>query len=228
MRNYLKKQMNGENYLLFNKHLELMWNYEGIEEWKRVETYNQKVSNRNKPMFKEVFDKLEDKFNYKEYVNRISNDKMFLSLDNTVKELWGIKCSDCLKLMLITKTYLGFLVEEIVVELIKECGGTTKQSMYLDTKKKTDILINNNIYLQLKNISFLDGSYGENRISEYLKHNEKLCFLFYQYSKENIFEIVSIGEEIFNPIVKLDGFSIHNSKGISVETFKQKVKQKVR
>ena len=85
MRNYLKKQMNGENYLLFNKHLELMWNYEGIEEWKRVETYNQKVSNRNKPMFKEVFDKLDDKFNYKEYVNRISNDEMFLSLNDTIK-----------------------------------------------------------------------------------------------------------------------------------------------
>lgn len=227
MRNCIERQMNGESYLLLNKHLELMRHYENTEEWKKVEAYSQRLSNRDKPMFKEVFDKLDDKFNYKEYVNRQSNNEKFLSLDKIIKELWGVKCSDCLKLMLITKTYLGFLVEEIVVELIKECGGTTEQSAHLDTKEKTDILVNNNIYLQLKNISFLNGVYAESRISKNLKDNEKLSFLFYQYSKEDIFEIVSIGEEIFNPIAELDGFSIHNSKGISVETFKQKLEQKI-
>lgn len=224
MRNYIKKLMNGEGYQLLDKHINLISNYEGCAEWNWGKQYNQKLSNKNKPFFKGIFDNLSNKFDYKEYIRKISNERNFMEIENAITLTKGIKFMDCLKLMLITETYLGFLAEELVVELIKESGGKTKQSLYLDTKKKTDILMDNNIYLQLKNISFLDGVNGENRIFEYLKHNDKLCFLFYQISKENIIELVGIDGKAYIPLVELDGFSIHNSKALTIKEFKQKIR----
>lgn len=218
MRNYLENIMNTENLQHFDRHIKLMLEYRKSEEWAVAERYSLTAK---KPMFRDCFESVVDPFNYKAFIEVMEKDRTYilgyLNLMNKTKEN-KIKTTDCLKLQWITAVYIGFITEEIVNHLLTEGGNRTNRNKVLDLKYKTDILLNGNIRLQLKNISFLEGTYAESRLRDYLEH-KKLNFLFYRVSATHLLELVEVEGRAYVPINQLSGFSAQTAQPLTIEDF---------
>lgn len=225
--------MKEESYNQLIKHQNLMMEYKDSTEWNYMKGWNQRC--KGKPYFKGLYEGLKDKFDYKEYIQMVKNDMNYIQtkivleyhINSQTPTNDGVIYNgihlDCFNLLFITETYLGFLFEDLLVNIINDNGLNTTQSKYLDTVMKTDILVEDNIHLQLKNISFLNGAYCESRLEKY-RDIPQLRFVFYNHSKENIIDIYSIGGEIFPYGISMDGYSILSSNVISIEEFNSKLR----
>lgn len=184
----------------------------------RVKGYLQSHSAKL-PYFKTFFDCMADKKEYRQYKAMIlSDDKYIAFLDSAIEEL-GCDCYYFIEVQCIAMTYIGFAVESIVINTLNNCNITTKANSYLDNVKKTDILINDSIYLQIKNISFLDSQYLDSMLFKYKKANSQLHFLFWDIDKSGNIKFRKVNSKLFLPIDEIGGFDILETDIVTPQTF---------
>lgn len=196
------------------------------DEYKSMLSHNK--INKSNVYFKVIFDELDNYYDYHLYKYKVLCNSIYQrNLNNySIIYKWDQKTKDSYNLINIFNTFCGFIAEIIIKDIIKDIKGikTINQSKYLDNKRKTDILINRKLYCQIKNISFLDGSYNSSRIEKY-KEYDYLYFIFYKVSNNAIISIISINGETLSPISSLDGFSFIGSKATTKEHLEKSIKK---
>ena len=223
MKSYFNRAKRENDFVVLIKHKKLYEEYKDSKEFLEIKNYTQKIRSYT-PYFKDIYDNLECNCSYEEYIEEIQKDKKYLIIENVVRGIYKrVKYIDCLKLLLIHMTYVGFIVEDIIKDSIKE-NYKVKSSKKLDNKQKIDILVENKIGLQIKNSSFLEGQYLEQRLIYYREYKE-LNFIFYDIDDALNINFVSIGGESIIPLQKVVGFIGREYKGIEeiIEELKSKL-----
>ena len=210
---------------LFGIHYARLMEAKGSQEWNY---YIPKIkrSELRKPFVKHYFDSLENKYNYTEYMDKISNDKDFRTFEviygyNQIEEEKEL-IRQLLELYFITETYIGFMVEYLIAEELKNKGIKVYQNNVLDIQYKTDLLFKGK-HFQIKNYSFLETFLIESKLEPYIKANKKLNFLFYKISVENI-SLVKIGGKAFLKAQEINDFTqLMNEEEMSIDEFIDRV-----
>lgn len=184
----------------------------------RVKRYIQ-IHFAEMPYFKNFFDNLADKKEYSLYKEMVLSDDKYISFfDSAIEEL-GCDALDIINVQCIALTYIGFSVEAIVINTMYNCNIPTKANSYLDNVKKTDILINDSVYLQIKNTSFLDSQYLDTMVFKYKKANSQLHFLFWDIDKGGNVAFRKVNGRLFLPIDEICGFDILDTDTVTPQTF---------
>lgn len=171
------------------------------------------------PYYKGFFDSLENKKEYRQYKAMILSDKRYIAFLNSALSEIGAENTNLIEIQCTALTYIGFAVEAIVINTMGRCNIPTKANRYLDNVKKADILINDNIYLQIKNTSFLDSQYLDSMIDRYKKANSKLYFLFWDIDKSGNIAFRKVNNRLFVPINNICGFDILETDIVTPQTF---------
>lgn len=222
------ERLNGNAKTSFQRDLKLVETLVETKEYKSMKYHTQ--INKSEVCFKDVFDSLENSYDYDLYKYRILNNNIYDRYlhNHSILYKWNEKTKDSYNLINIFNTYCGFIAEIILTDIIKDIEGVKKinRSNHLDKKRKTDILINRKIYCQIKNISFLEDSHNNSRIEEYRDFGY-LKFIFYKVSDNGIISVMGINGEALPPISSLDGFSSIGAKATTIEELKKSIKKMI-
>lgn len=162
-----------------------------------------------KPFVKGHFDKLINKYNYYRYKESVLDDKntrllMYLfTYDKPQEERELI--NQQIVAYIITETYIGFMVEYVLADALRERGCRVYQNNVLDIDYKTDLLVCGKHY-QIKNYSFLETSWIENKLKSYGEANNRLRFVFYTTAGNDIY-FVRIGDRCSYKWNTIDDFT---------------------
>lgn len=207
--------------------LPLSFHYARLMELKTTATWKNTVGfikrpGIRKPFLKACFDTLSNKYDYERYSQIVRQDKDFRTISSL---LWyqtereeREKVQEIIDLYLITESYIGFMVEEMIGQVAKKQGYRVYQNKVLDLEYKTDLLFNG-YHFQVKNISFLETSQIENKIKPYIEANKRLYFVFYELQEDDI-KLVKIGGKAFLKAQEINDFTqILPTENISIEEF---------
>ena len=175
------KALSIDNFNLFND------DYIKLHQYKETSSFRKFVCEIKrfpelKPFVKRHFESLINKYDYKQYKDFVLNDERterclnLFTYNKSQEEKENIIGQ--IVAYLITETYVGFTVEYVLAEALKSRGQKVYQNNLLDIKYKTDLLVCGKHY-QIKNYSFLETSWIENKLKEYGEANRRLYFLFY-------------------------------------------------
>ena len=162
-----------------------------------------------KPFVKGHFDKLINKYNYYRYKQSVLDDKdtrlliYLFTYDKNQEERELI--NQQIIAYLITETYVGFMVEYVLAEALRQRGKKVYQNNVLDIDYKTDMLVCGKHY-QIKNYSFLETSWIESRLKEYGEANRRLYFIFYTTTASGIW-LLRIGNKTSYKWDTIDDFT---------------------
>lgn len=162
-----------------------------------------------KPFVKGHFDKLINKYNYYRYKQSVLDDKdtrlliYLFTYDKNQEERELI--NQQIIAYLITETYVGFMVEYVLAEALRQQGKKVYQNNVLDIDYKTDMLVCGKHY-QIKNYSFLETSWIESRLKEYGEANRRLYFIFYTTTASGIW-LLRIGNKTSYKWDTIDDFT---------------------
>lgn len=168
--------------------------YSRLHRFKETATFRELIGEikRNpviKPFVKAHFDKLINKYNYYRYKDSVLDDKntrllMYLFTQGKSQEEREL-INQQIVAYIITETYIGFMVEYLLAEALRQRTKKVHQNNVLDIKYKTDLLVCGRHY-QVKNYSFLETQWIENKLKPYGEANKRLRFLFYETTESGI------------------------------------------
>lgn len=231
MRTLLKRiltETNGSKLLPLSFHYARLMELKTTATWKNTVAFIKRPGIR-KPFLKNCFDSLGNKYDYERYGQIVRQDKDFRTISSllwyqTEKEQRE-EIQEIADLYLITESYIGFLVEEIIGQEAREQGFKVYQNKVLDIEKKTDLLFNGH-HFQVKNISFLETSHIESKLKPYIEANKRLLFVFYELSDDGI-NLMRIGGEAFLKAQEINDFTqILPTEKMSVEEFIKDTRRK--
>lgn len=207
--------------------LPLSFHYARLMELKPTATWKNTVAfikrpGIRKPFLKKCFDTLEDKYDYERYCQIVRQDKDFRTISSLLwyqtEQKEREEVQEITDLYLITESYIGFLVEELIGQEAREQGYRVYQNKVLDLEYKTDLLFNG-YHFQVKNISFLETSQIENKLKTYIEANKRLFFVFYELQDDDV-KLVRIGGKAFLKAQEIDDFTqILPTENISIKEF---------
>ena len=131
-------------------HQQFIEDYVGLHQMKPTAAFSELVSEikRNpavKPFVKGHFDRLINKYNYFRYKQTVLDDK------NTRLLIYLFTCGKSqeekelinrqIVAYIITETYIGFMVEYVLAERLRQQGKRVHQNNVLDIDYKTDLLV---------------------------------------------------------------------------------------
>jgi hypothetical protein len=195
-------------------HQQFIEDYVGLHQMKPTAAFSELVSEikRNpavKPFVKGHFDRLINKYNYFRYKQTVLDDK------NTRLLIYLFTCGKSqeekelinrqIVAYIITETYIGFMVEYVLAERLRQQGKRVHQNNVLDIDYKTDLLVCGRHY-QIKNCSFIETSWVENKLKEYGKANRRLYFIFYTTTTSGIW-LLRIGNQCAYKWDSIDDFT---------------------
>lgn len=222
------EKLEGNAKAYFKQHLAVKEALIDTIEYEAIKADNQ--SYQSKVFYKGLFDKLDNPFDYDIFRYKVLNDSTYKrELNQTAFAFsakgnkWNSNYELSYHIIHIFNVYCGFVAEAIIKAELEELGLKVKASTYLDTKKKTDILVNNKLYIQMKNISFLENSNSESRLSTY-KPFDYLRFLFYKVSENAIINIYKVDNEVLPQILTLNGFSAVGAEVVPYEEAIEQIK----
>lgn len=170
------------------------------------------------PYYKHFYDSMANKKEYMQYREMLlSNDKYISFLDSAIESI-GCDAMELINIQCITLSYIGFAVESIAINTLSSYIPT-KANYYLDNVKKADLLINNSIYVQIKNTSFLESAYYNSLLRSYEKANNSLHFLFWDIDSKGNVAFRKVNGKLFIPIQYLGEFDILDTDIVTPQTF---------
>lgn len=212
MINVLKSKMSENDYSSFISDYHRLYCYKSDKKlWKEA----MRSKKGYVPLLKNMFDELGNPYHYNSFTQKVRGNSslyyIICGLNKPIKNSETIK--DCLLLHYQTEIYIGFIVEWILFEQLKESRVRVYKNNILDMKKKADLLLNGHFY-QIKNYSFLSSERLLENLINYKRANNELFFIFYVIEKENI-NFLLIKEKPCIHINKIDGFTFNEPKRIT-------------
>ena len=203
MINLLKDKMTVTSYKEFMLDYELLFCIKQSIFWKDA-----MLLKDNNIFVKTYFDRLKNKYDYIEFRNIITKDKLIHAKIQKEINDNGLTYGFLLMYHYTIEIYISFIIEYILKQQIeKELNIKVLTSNYLDINKKCDLMINNNQY-QIKNYSFIENNYYIDRIiNNYKSHNLNLLFIFYTIEKDNIY-FVSVNNQLIIHIDNINSFTV--------------------
>lgn len=179
-----------------------------------------------KPFVKGHFDRLMNKYNYFRYKETVLDDNntrllLYLFCEGKSQEEKE-RVYEYIVAYIITETYIGFMVEHELAKAFQEKGIKVHQNNVLDIDYKTDLLVCGK-HLQIKNYSFLETQWIENKLKPYGEANKKLRFVFYEINESGL-NLLLIGDRCCHKWNSMDDFTQHlPTKRLSLEEFINRV-----
>lgn len=201
----LKKRMSQENYNAFINDYELLYHNKLCAQYKQLHSFKKKAN----IFAKSLFDGLNDKYNYLEYKQIVKKD---IRVHALLQALLQTKADNAIysafivELHYSTEIYISFMIEYVFKQELKTINNIKILSNnYLDVIKKIDVVMNDKP-IQIKNYSFIScNEMTTDRLTMY-KDCKGLCFIFYDYVKDNIC-FKEIDNKVLLPVEEINDFT---------------------
>lgn len=216
----LKDKMDSANYNAFLNDYQILYYNKQCDYWKSIHS----LKGNSNIFARDLFDRLNNKYNYLEFKDIVVNDKKVHGLIQSLLTTQGIAQAFIMYLHYTTEIYISFMIEYIFKQEIKNNTDIKIISNYkLDVIKKIDLMIGYKP-TQIKNYSFISSNYLlDTRLYEYRNCNN-LYFIFYTLDIDNI-NFVEISNNILIHVKDINGFTaLIDNKHISLNETIEKIK----